>query len=147
MDYSIANSVIGRLHCLLYIGNDFIDKEAYILFLKSSDFLNCFSSFNSLKEFLNTECKNIIVYSVGTFSKNSIKGSFSLKEVYDEESFHYAIAHNYLVISGIILSDDEKIRPVITTIPADITTTGKDGIKTIIPRRITIKDYNSLFEM
>lgn len=148
MDYSIANNVIGRLHHLLYIGNDFIDKESHILFLKSDEFLNCFSTFNDLKEFLDTECKNILIYAVGTFSKNSIYGQFSLKEIHNDESFLYAKSHDYLVISGIILNDiDDTARPIITTIPNDTVFYDKDNIKTIIPNRVSIKSYNDSFEV
>ena len=82
MDYSIANNVIGRLHHLLYIGNDFIDKEAHILFLKSDEFLNENITKFDLKikalEKKITELSNLIL--IDNTMKEKLESLFKFKE-------------------------------------------------------------------
>lgn len=131
------------LHDILNIENNYKIlsngfNNNYILILETKNILNNFNYYEEFKKFLDDNCKNIIPYMIKKIILTAYDNINKLKvaEIYDNDTFNESKIYSMMILSGIILTDEENY-------------TGEIVIKSIdgIRKNFTIYDYNKLFDI
>ena len=139
----LINGKLQPLHDILNIENNYKIlsngfNNNYILILETKNILNNFNYYEEFKKFLNNNCKNIIPYMIKKIVLTAYDNINKLKvaEIYDNDTFNESKIYSMMILSGIILTDEENY-------------TGEIVIKSIdgIRKNFTIYDYNKLFDI
>lgn len=139
----LINGKLQPLHDILNIENNYKIlsngfNNNYILILETKNILNNFNYYEEFKKFLNNNCKNIIPYMIKKIVLTAYDNINKLKvaEIYDNDTFNESKIYSMMILSGIILTDEENY-------------TGEIIIKSIdgIRKNFTIYDYNKLFDI
>lgn len=139
----LINGKLQPLHDILNIENNYKIlsngfNNNYILILETKNVLNNFNYYEEFKKFLDENCKNIIPYMIKKIVLTAYDNINKLKvaEIYDNDTFNESKIYSMMILSGIILTDEENY-------------TGEIVIKSIdgIRKNFTIYDYNKLFDI
>lgn len=139
----LISGKLQPLHDILNIENNYKIlsngfNNNYILILETKNVLNNFNYYEEFKKFLDENCKNIIPYMIKKIILTAYDNINKLKvaEIYDNDTFNESKIYSMMILSGIILTDEENY-------------TGEIVIKSIdgIRKNFTIYDYNKLFDI
>ena len=139
----LISGKLQPLHDILNIENNYKIlsngfNNNYILILETKNILNSFNYYEEFKKFLDENCKNIIPYMIKKIVLTAYDNINKLKvaEIYDNDTFNESKIYSMMILSGIILTDEENY-------------TGEIVIKSIdgIRKNFTIYDYNKLFDI
>ena len=139
----LINGKLQPLHDILNIENNYKIlsngfNNNYILILETKNILNSFNYYEEFKKFLDENCKNIIPYMIKKIVLTAYDNINKLKvaEIYNNDTFNESKIYSMMILSGIILTDEENY-------------TGEIVIKSIdgIRKNFTIYDYNKLFDI
>lgn len=139
----LISGKLQPLHDILNIENNYKIlsngfNNNYILILETKNVLNNFNYYEEFKKFLDENCKNIIPYMIKKIVLTAYDNINKLKvaEIYDNDTFNESKIYSMMILSGIILTDEENY-------------TGEIVIKSIdgIRKNFTIYDYNKLFDI
>lgn len=139
----LISGKLQPLHDILNIENNYKIlsngfNNNYILILETKNVLNNFNYYEEFKKFLDENCKNIIPYMIKKIILTAYDNINKLKvaEIYDNDTFNESKIYSMMILSGIILTDEENY-------------TGEIVIKSIdgIRKNFTIYNYNKLFDI
>lgn len=139
----LISGKLQPLHDILNIENNYKIlsngfNNNYILILETKNILNNFNYYEEFKKFLDDNCKNIIPYMIKKIVLTAYDNINKLKvaEIYDNDTFNESKIYSMMILSGIILTDEENY-------------TGEIVIKSIdsIRKNFTIYDYDKLFDI